>query len=295
MILNNFLSLYDLLFIGVFIFTILLDHFIVSNHFKFINKSSYINFRNLFYPIINITLFFIFLFIYLFIFGIYFELDFNITGDLGLNVTDKNNDINVGTNATVNVNHPNIKASVSKEGINSIAAAISSAGGATVGLKVAQYVGGPPSTKIMAGLGTMAVVQASTAIMSRVLNNGGTNSSNDNVNKFVYSFTSSNGNGINLNDYPLNLLFEINTLLYAALLFLFIILNIYIAKYVSNLNYSKFIPKNKFGYILNLLIARYLKIWTKTSNFLLIFSYLMLFLAVFISKITLWIIFNFYS
>jgi hypothetical protein len=39
------------------------------------------------------------------------------------------------------------------------------------GLKVAQYIGGPPSTEISAGLGTMAVVQGTTAIMSKVLSN----------------------------------------------------------------------------------------------------------------------------
>jgi hypothetical protein len=63
-----------------------------------------------------------------------------------------------------------------------------------------------------------------------------------------------------LKDYPLNLLFEINTLLYAALLFLFIILNIYIGKYISNLNYKKILPENKLGKILYFLINHYLRI-----------------------------------
>lgn len=74
-------------------------------------------------------------------------------------------------------------ATVSEKSINTIAAALSSAGGATAGFKVAQYVGGPPSVKIMAGLGTMAIVQATTVITARVLNNN-----NNNVSKnFIYS------------------------------------------------------------------------------------------------------------
>lgn len=247
----------------------------------------------MFYPFIKIILFFIFLFIYYFIFN--FEFDFYKIYDLTLNVTeDNNNNINVGTGATVNINNPNLNASMSKQGINNIAAAISSAGGATAGFKVAQYLGGPPTSKIIAGLATMAAVQATTTIMSRVLNNNGTNSSND-VNKFICSLATDNNGINNLNGYPLNLLFEINTLLYAALLFLLIILNIYIAKYISNLNYSKFIPNNNIGKVLNFLISRYIKIWSKTSKFLLIFSYIMLFLTVFISKLTLYIIFNFYK
>lgn len=78
----------------------------------------------------------------------------------------------------------------------------------------------------------MAVVQGTTAIMSRVLNN---NSDNNGKLKFIYFSANSENNGINnLSDYPLNLLFDIN--------------------------YDKFIPKNKFGKILNFIINRYLKI-----------------------------------
>jgi len=92
--------------------------------------------------------------------------------DIILNVTDdKNNNINVGTGVSVNINNPNIKTSFSKEGINSLAVAIYSAGGGTLGFKVAKYIGGPPVVKVVAGLGTMTIVQGTTGIMSRVLNN----------------------------------------------------------------------------------------------------------------------------
>jgi len=88
---------------------------------------------------------------------------------------------------------------------------ISSGGGAT--FKVAQSVGGPPVVKVVAGLGTMAVVKGTTVIMSCVLNN---NSGNNGIGKlkFIYFSVNSENNGINnLSDYPLNLLFDINILL----------------------------------------------------------------------------------
>jgi hypothetical protein len=78
----------------------------------------------------------------------------------------------------------------------------------------------------------MAVVQGTTAIMYRVLNN---NSANNSVNKlkFICFSANSENSGINnLSDYPLNLLFD----------------------------YNKFISNNKFGKILNFIINRYLKI-----------------------------------
>lgn len=169
------------------------------------------------------------------------------------NTLDKGANID---NTTVNINDPNLNLSVSVNSFNNIAAAISSAGGVTAGLKVAQYIGGPPSTKILAGLGTMAVVQGTTAIMSKVLSNQ--SCSQDFVKKSLTASASNNTGS--LNDYPLNLLFELNTLIYGALLFLIIILNIYIAKYIANINYNKYLPTNKFGVILNKIILRYIKI-----------------------------------
>lgn len=125
---------------------------------------------------------------------------------------------NIGTNSTVNVNNLKFNVSLSDRGINNIVAALSSAGGATAGLKTAQYVGGPPATKLMAGLATMAVVQAGTSIMSKVLNQGDYNNK-DLSNKFVSNIIYPSNKDINndiLNNYPLNLLEDVNLLLYAA-------------------------------------------------------------------------------
>jgi hypothetical protein len=46
---------------------------------------------------------------------------------------------------------------------------------------------------------------------------------------------------------------------------------------------------------LNKIILRYIKIWNRTSNYLLIFSYIMLLIAILVSKFTLWLIINYYK
>ena len=287
------------LYITFFCLAIFIDYIVYNNFFGLKFKNYFLNFRNSFYLYIKIILFVIFLLIYSLFNLIPIDLlDYDIYKyiDIYTYVSDKDPTVNIGNEATVSINNPNINARISKEGVNNIAAAISSAGGATIGFKVAQYVGGPPVVKIMAGVGTMVVIQSTTAIMSRILNNHNTSSlSGIDKHKFINLCLTSNNSINNLNDYPLNLLFDVNMLLYGALLFLYIILNVYISKYLLNSDYNKFIPNNNFGKILSFLLSRYLKIWSKVSNFLLVFSYIMLFIAVFVSKIALYIIINYYS
>src|SRR5436309_2419317 len=62
------------------------------------------------------------------------------------------------------------------------------------------------------------------------------------------------------NNYPLNLLEDVNLLLYAALLFLIVIFNIYLVNYIIKKDFNKYLPKNKLGKILNTLINRYINI-----------------------------------
>jgi hypothetical protein len=188
-----------------------------------------------------------------------FDIEIKNTNDLISNVIDKSSSgdssTNIGTNSTININKPELNATIGDRGINNIAAAISSAGGVTAGLKVAQHIGGTPSTKIAVGLASMMVVQAGTSVMSKVLNKD--NSTNKLVSSLIFSKVSNN-NTI-LSDYPLNLLVDVNLLLYAALLFLIVIFNIYLANYLVKKDISKFLPKNKFTNILNILINRYIK------------------------------------
>jgi len=225
-----------------------------------------IYFRNSFYVYIKVILLFIFILILSFFNLSPFDLHIDDIFDISINLGDNGVGVNatvsantsVGTNATVNINNPNISAKVSDRGINNIAAALSSAGGATADLKPAQYVGGTPAVKLAVGSGTMIIVQATTAGMSKIFNqNKGNNKGNNLVSHFV---NSDNYSSNILNDYPLNLLVEVDLLLYAALLFLFVFFNIYFTNYLTQIDYSKYIPKNKIGNLLRIILNRYISI-----------------------------------
>jgi len=195
--------------------------------------------------------------------------------------------------ATVNLNTPrfNISMSLKREGVNNLAAAASSAGGAGIGLKVAKYVGGPPMLKLGAGLGTMLAVQGTSTIMSKILN---ANNKEDG-NKYISDLLSNTDSKI-LNDkyteFPLNLLPEMNTLVNVQLLFIIILLNIFIVNILTTIDYSKYIPNNKLGKLLLFIIERYIKLWGKSKKFLMIISYLNLFLCIIILKICFYYIIN---
>lgn len=84
--------------------------------------------------------------------------------------------------------------------------------------------------------------------------------------------------------YPLNLLVEVNQLINVEILFLTVMLNIFIVHKLLNVDYLKYIPNNKFGSALKIIIARYINIWSKASIFLLVLSWLMLTSSVFLIK-----------
>lgn len=157
--------------------------------------------------------------------------------------------------ATVNINNGKLSVSLDRK-----VAAISSSAGAGAGIQVAKYVAGPPVVKIAAGVTTAAAVQLTTTLMSKVLD------TNNNVSKLVANLLeTSHGNNV-LNDYPLNLLVEINGLIICALVFLYIIFNIYITKYIISAkpNLVKYIPasiqNHKIGKYLDLLLNKYLNL-----------------------------------
>ena len=60
--------------------------------------------------------------------------------------------------------------------------------------------------------------------------------------------------------YPLNLLPEMNQLVNIEFLFLLILFNLFMVNIIINLNYSQYIPNNRFGEILNSIINRYIKL-----------------------------------
>ena len=55
-----------------------------------------------------------------------------------------------------------------------------------------------------------------------------------------------------------------------ALLFLLVILNVFIAQYITKIDYNKYIPNNKIGKIFKLFINRYINLWSKSVQLLLI-------------------------
>ena len=288
------------LFLVFFSLAIILDHFILNNYLGPAVNKWYLYFRNSFYVYINIVLFIIFLFIIQFLNLPTLDINFKDIFDISLNIADNSDGVNanIGTNATVNINNPHISGKFSKEGINNIAAAISSAGGATAGLKTAQYVGGTPGTKLAIGLGTMMFVQFTTAGMSKVLNHNKGNNINGKGNNLVNNFINNSDNIDSsniLNDYPLNLLIEVNSLLYVAILFMFVFFNIYLSNYLIKINYSKYIPKNNIGNLLNIFINRYISIWNKSKEYLLIISWILLFMTILVTKFFIYTIINFYT
>ena len=75
-------------------------------------------------------------------------------------------------------------------------------------------------------------------------------------------------------------------------MFLFIILNIFIVKYITSLDYNKYLPNNKLGDILKKVIDRYVILWGKSVKLLLIISWSGLFICVITSKIFLYYVLN---
>lgn len=215
--------------------------------------------------------------------------DFLNYNDLISYMVDKDTtNINIGENATVNVNDGKVSLQINH--MNRVAAAISATGGVTAGIQVAKYVAGPPAIKVVAGVATGAAVQLTTTFMSKILD------TNNNTSKLVANLIQSSNENNVLNDYPLNLLFEINGFLICALIFLYIILNIYITKYIisAKADLVKYIPtsiqNHKIGVYLNLWLNKYLNLWSKSSNYFLAFCYFMLLFCVLMCKLGLYLI-----
>ena len=234
---------------------------------------------------------FIVIFPIFYIFGIGSWFSFNIFDylDTQFSLDDKSNlEIGKNTKVDVTVNNPNGTIKVDGKSISNLASAVSSAGGATVAYKVAKYMGGPPIAKLATGAGVMAGVQITTYYMSKVLNNGNSNGKGHN---FLFHLSNSCGTDNILNNYPLDLLPGIDGLINVCLLFLSLILNIYLARYIININYKKYISDNHLGKIFIKILDRYIRMWSKTSKFILIISYSMLLWCLGFSKFFIFIIF----
>ena len=263
---------------SMFSITFLITFFITWTKLNF-NLGPLFIYRLLVTPIWILNI--IFLIIFFFLIFIFNEI-FSITTDNLLLYIDKDNtNVNVGENATVNINNPNINANVNN--MNRVAAAISSTGGATAGIQVAKYVSGPPAIKLVAGIATAGAVQLTTSLMSKVLD------SNNNSTKLIPLYL---GNDT-LNNYPLNLLVDINGLLICAIMFIYIILNILLGKYIISKDLVKNLPNWLQYKLLIYLLDRYLNLWKKSSDFFLIFCFFMLTFCIVICKFGLYIILSY--
>lgn len=290
-----------------FVFFLLLDYLIKGSYLGNSIKKNYLNFISLNYLYIAIILtsivfFILILFNYLGLPLINFDSSvfnwdlFKFMSDSGVN----NNTVN--TEANVNINHPKLNVSIPSSSLNNLAAAASVAGGGTLAIKVAQQLPGSPGVKLAAATATWVGAQALTVGVGKILNS--VDSSDNNTKKLINWFdglinnnnlniiSNLNDSSVALKEYPFNLLPEINQLVTAELMFLFIILNIFIVKYITSIDYNKYIPNNKVGNILKFFINRYIILWSKSFKLLLIISWIGLFICVIGSKIFLYYILN---
>ena len=307
MILLKFLSLFSFF---VFLF---LDYLIKNNYLGQSVNVYYLRFIILNYLtiVIILTCIFFTIFMLLSYFEInifildksFFDMDFyNLMSDSN----NAGNDKSINANGTINVNNTNFNVSIPASSLNNFAAAASVSGGGALALKVAQQVPGGPGVKAVAGAATWLATQAATAGMSQILNanNSGGSKSSQKLIESLYVLSNDTTGSINnnlntinnlnerFNDFPLSLIPEINQLATAELMFLLIILNIFIVKYITSLDYNKYIPNNKIGNILKKIINRYIMLWSKSVNIMLIVSWSGLFFCVIFSKIFLYYVLN---
>ena len=85
---------------------------------------------------------------------------------------------------------------------------------------------------------------------------------------------------------------DVDKLITIEFLCLSIIVNIFIVDYLSKIDYSKYIPNNKLGNILNKFITRYVNLWSKSKTILIVINFILLYISVFMSKYCLIIILN---
>lgn len=72
-----------------------------------------------------------------------------------------------------------------------------------------------------------------------------------------------------------------------------ILINIYIVKSLILINYNKYLPDNKLGHILNSIINRYIKFWSKSIKLALIVSYSGIILSIIMSNIFMYFVMHY--
>nr|YP_010697893.1 hypothetical protein P1Q19_mgp05 [Fuscoporia viticola]WCF76854.1 hypothetical protein [Fuscoporia viticola] len=93
-------------------------------------------------------------------------------------------------------------------------------------------------------------------------------------------------------NFPLNLLYDIETLVNAEVLVVMILINIFTVQYLISRDYTKYIPDNKFGKYLNIFLNRYITIYSKSNKFIIGLCVFNLIVCIIFTKIFLYYIMN---
>ena len=94
-------------------------------------------------------------------------------------------------------------------------------------------------------------------------------------------------------NYPLNLLYDIETLVNVEVIVLMLLTNIFAVQYLINRDYTKYIPDNKFGKYLNIFLNKYIAItYSKSNKFIIGLCVFNLIICIIFSKVFLYYVMN---
>jgi hypothetical protein len=217
-----------------------------------------------------------------------------------------NNTTSVKDN-NVNINTPNINVSISQNSVQRLATTVTTAAGLKAGVRLAQSMPTVPG-KAAALVGTTALAQVMNITATKINNSinssktqtGGNNNTGStsnylqNNNFLGGSSDHKHYHEINKNqEFPMNLLPDLETYTSLELMFLFFILNSALSTYLVNkkINFSKYIPSRisnkKIGKFIEYALERYIKIWYSSNVFVFILSWICLLICILVSKLCL--------
>jgi hypothetical protein len=211
-------------------------------------------------------------------------------------ISDGNNQTT--SNITNTVNNPNLTLNTPRLSVN-VPGAVDGVVAATAfkaGMEVAKSI--PSSAgKIIAGAAAALAIGSASKLgvkLGEQLGNQVTNN-NSNTTKFLPDFELLLGKVEGLNEYPLNLLTDLSVLTSSSIVFLFLILNVFIAIYLKDKDIFLFLPNwinlnTKSGKFIKFMFNRYINIWYTSRKFILIISWIMLLFCLSIIKLGLIII-----
>ena len=206
------------------------------------------------------------------------------------NETSQNNDINLKNeikDANIILNNPKSEVIITYKQIRMVSETITILGGLKLGLKAAKHI-----TSI-AGKLSLTIAWAFLNHTFTILIRKGLNNYDNNDKGLKYIFDYVNSNNLNLSEYPLNLLEDVNVVIYLALVFLFIILNTFFTLVISKTDIDKYLNPNYNNIIIKFvrfIILRNMKIWENSNKFLFLYSWICLLICLLATKICLSII-----